>query len=333
MNARLRVETPGMLTTVQDLGRMGYEHMGVPPSGAMDPGALRLANALVGNPPNSAALEFTVLGGRLKVLDADCAIAFGGTAALHLGETGAWPARALAPWQSHRLPAGATLTIGPLERGVRGYLAVSGGIAVPPVLGSASTLTRARLGGLDGRALARGDVLDTGESRRRSPRRWLASGDAGWFYRAAPVGVVLGPQQDHFASGEIERFLGATYRLAPQSDRMGLRLEGPAIAHAKGADIITDPIAAGSIQIPGAGQPLIAMNDRQTTGGYPKIATVISADLPRLAQMRPGPPVRFESLEPAQAVQRWRDYSDWIRDREAALRADPNFPIFPLLFP
>lgn len=333
MNARLRVETPGMLTTVQDLGRTGYEHMGVPPSGAMDPGALRLANALVGNPPNSAALEFTVLGSRLKVLDADCAIAFAGTAALHLGATGAWPARALAPWQSHRLPAGATLTIGPLERGVRGYLAVSGGIAVPPVLGSASTLTRARLGGINGRALARGDVLDTGDSRGRSPRRWLASGDAGWFYRDAPVGVVLGPQQDHFAPDEIERFLGATYRLAPQSDRMGLRLEGPAIAHAKGADIITDPIAAGSIQIPGAGQPLIAMNDRQTTGGYPKIATVISADLPRLAQMRPGQPVRFESLEPAQAVQRWRDYSDWIRDREAALRADPNFPIFPLLFP
>lgn len=333
MKARLRVEVPGMLTTVQDLGRVGYEHMGVPPSGAMDPGALRMANALVGNAPNSAALEFTVLGGRLTVLDADCAIAFAGTATLHIAATGALPARALTPWQSHRLPAGATLTIGPLERGVRGYLAVGGGIAVTPVLGSASTLTRARLGGLDGRALARGDVLGTGDSRSRFPRRWLAARDTGWFYRDEPVGIVLGPQQDHFAPAEIERFLGATYCLAPQSDRMGLRLEGPAIAHAKGADIITDPIAAGSIQIPGAGQPLIAMNDRQTTGGYPKIATVISADLPRLAQMRPGQRVRFEPLEPAQAVQRWRDYSDWIRDREAAVRADPNFPIFPLLFP
>ena len=333
MSARLRIDTPGMLTTVQDLGRSGYEHMGVPPSGAMDPGALRLANALVGNTPNSAALEFTLLGGRLTVLDADCAIAFAGSAPLHVGATGTSPARALPPWQSHRVSAGATLTIGPLERGVRGYLAVGGGIAVTPVLGSASTLTRARLGGLDGRALTRGDVLVTRESRRRAPRRWLATRDAGWFYRDAPVGVVLGPQQDHFSPVEIERFLGATYRLAPQSDRMGLRLQGPAIAHAKGADIITDPIAAGSIQIPGAGQPLIAMNDRQTTGGYPKIATVISADLPRLAQMRPGQPVRFEALEPAQAVQRWRDYSDWIRDREDALRSDPNFSIFPLLFP
>lgn len=333
MSARLRVETPGMLTTVQDLGRTGYEHMGVPPSGAMDPGALRLANTLVGNTPDSPALEFTLLGGRLTVLDADCVIAFAGSAPLHLGATATSPARTLSPWQSHRVPAGATLTIGPLERGVRGYLAIGGGIAVTPVLGSASTLTRARLGGLDGRALIRGDVLGTGASRRQSSRRWLATRDAGWFYRDAPVGVVLGPQQDHFAPGEIERFLGATYRLAPQSDRMGLRLAGPAIAHAKGADIITDPIAAGSIQIPGAGQPLIAMNDRQTTGGYPKIATVISADLPRLAQMRPGQPVRFESLEPAQAVQRWRDYSDWIRDREVELRSDPNFPIFPLLFP
>ncbi|OAS91971.1 biotin-dependent carboxyltransferase family protein [Achromobacter dolens] len=333
MSARLLVEAPGMLTTVQDLGRPGHEHMGVPPSGAMDPGALRVANALIGNAPDAAALEFTLLGGRLRVLGADCVIAFAGNAALHVGAIGTSPARALAPWQSHRVPAGASLTIGPLERGVRGYLAVGGGIAVTPVLGSASTLTRARLGGLDGRALARGDLLATGAGRRRSPRRWLTAREAQWFYRDGPIGVVLGPQQDHFAPGEIARFLGATYHLAPQSDRMGLRLTGPAIAHARGADIITDPIAAGSIQIPGAGQPLIAMNDRQTTGGYPKIATVISADLPRLAQMRPGQPLRFEALEPAQAVRRWRDYSDWISAHETALRADPNFPIFPLLYP
>lgn len=333
MSARLRVEKAGLLTTVQDLGRPGYEHMGVPPSGAMDPGALRIANGLVGNAPGLAALEFTLLGGALQVLDADCTVAFAGDALLHASATAASPARSLSPWQSHRLPSGATLTIGPLERGVRGYLAVGGGIAVAPVLGSASTLTRARLGGLDGRALARGDVLAIGDARRRSPRRWLAARDTGWFYRDAPIGVILGPQQDHFAPAEIDRFLGATYRLAPQSDRMGLRLDGPAIAHARGADIITDPIAAGSIQIPGAGQPLIAMNDRQTTGGYPKIATVISADLPRLAQIRPGQPLRFEALDLAQAVQRWRDYTEWVRAREDDLRADPNFPIFPLLFP
>ncbi|MEN4920882.1 biotin-dependent carboxyltransferase family protein [Achromobacter spanius] len=333
MSARLRVEKAGMLTTVQDLGRPGYEHMGVPPSGAMDPGALRMANGLVGNAPGLAALEFTLLGGALQVLDADCTIAFAGSALLHASATAASPARSLDPWQSHRVPAGATLTVGPLERGVRGYLAIGGGIAVAPVLGSASTLTRARLGGLDGRALARGDVLAPGDGRRRAPRRRRAARAIGWFYRDAPIGVILGPQQDHFAPAEIDRFLGATYRLAPQSDRMGLRLNGPAIAHARGADIITDPIAAGSIQIPGAGQPLIAMNDRQTTGGYPKIATVISADLPRLAQMRPGQPLRFEALDPAQAVQRWRDYTEWVSAREDELRADPNFPIFPLLFP
>lgn len=335
MNARLLVMAPGMLTTVQDRGRPGHEHMGVPPSGAMDPGALRLANALAGNPRNLAALEFTVTGGRLLVLDADCTLAFAGSAALHVSAAGGMPARPLAPWQSHRLPAGATLTIGPLERGMRGYLAAFGGIAVPPVLGSASTLTRAALGGVQGRALRRGDVLAIGQGRARRPfqRRWLAQRDIAWFYRDAPIGIIMGPQQYHFSSREIRRFLSATYRLAPQSDRMGLRLEGPAIAHAKGADIITDPIAAGSIQIPGAGQPLIAMNDRQTTGGYPKIATVISADLPRLAQMRPGQRLRFEAVDVAHAVQRLRADTQWLDARERELRADPNFSIFPLLFP
>jgi biotin-dependent carboxylase-like uncharacterized protein len=333
MNARLLIVTPGMLTTVQDRGRPGHEHMGVPPSGAMDPGALRLANALVGNDADLAALEFTVTGGRLRVLDTDCTLAFAGSAALHVSSAGGMPARAIAPWQSHRLPAGATLTIGPLERGMRGYLAVCGGIAVDAVLGSASTLTRAALGGHQGRALQRDDVLSIGRARKPAQRRWIPQRHTAWFYRDAPIGIIMGPQQDHFSSSEIRRFLNATYRLAPQSDRMGLRLDGPAISHAQGADIITDPIAAGSIQIPGAGQPLIAMNDRQTTGGYPKIATVISADLPRLAQMRPGQLLRFEAMDAARAVDRLRSDTQWLDTRERELRADSNFPIFPLLFP
>jgi len=333
MSARLLVVTPGILTTVQDLGRPGYEHMGVPPSGAMDPGALRLANALVGNPAELAALEFTVTGGRLRVLDADCTLAFAGSAALHVSAAGGLPARALAPWQSHRVPAGATLTIGPLARGMRGYLAASGGIAVEPVLGSASTLTRAAMGGIEGRAVKRDDILPVGRARAPFQRRWVPLRHTAWFYRDAPIGVILGPQQDHFSASEIRRFLNATYRLAPQSDRMGLRLDGPAIAHAQGADIITTPIAAGNIQIPGAGQPLIAMNDRQTTGGYPKIATVISADLPRLAQMRPGQPLRFEAMDAAAAIERLRSDTQWLDTRERELRADPNFPIFPLLLP
>ncbi|CAB3828425.1 biotin-dependent carboxyltransferase family protein [Achromobacter piechaudii] len=333
MSARLFVLAPGMLTTVQDRGRPGYEHMGVPPSGAMDPGALRLANALAGNPGDLAALEFTVTGGRLRVLDADCTVAFAGSATLHVSAASGLPASKVAPWQSHRVPAGATLTIGPLERGMRGYLAVCGGIAVDPVLGSASTLTRAVMGGIEGRALKRDDVLAIGRARARTQRRWVPLRHTAWFYRDAPIGVILGPQQDHFSTSEIRGFLSATYRLAPQSDRMGLRLDGPTIAHARGADIITDPIAAGSIQIPGAGQPLIAMNDRQTTGGYPKIATVISADLPRLAQMRPGQPLRFEAMDAAGAVERLRADTQWLDARERELRADPNFPIFPLLFP
>lgn len=334
MKCRLHVLTPGMLTTVQDLGRLGYEHLGVPPSGAMDPGAMRIANVLVGNRPDQATLEFTVQGGRIEILDAPCTIAFAGDAPLRVSMAGGQITETLAPWQSHRLPAAAMLSIGALARGVRGYLAVSGGVDVPLALGSASTLTRAGLGGWHGRALQRGDVLNVGISRRPiARRRCLPLRETRFFYRAEAIGIILGPQADYFAESEISRFLDSTYRIVPQSDRMGLRLAGPLLSHTKGADIITDPIVAGSIQVPGSGQPLIAMNDRQTTGGYPKIATVITADLPRLAQMRSGQSLRFQVLSTAAAVQKWREYTDWISAQERLIQSDPNFPIFPLLFP
>lgn len=335
MTPRLYVHSPGILSTVQDAGRFGHEHQGVPPSGAMDAGALRIANVLVGNAADAPALEMTVQGGRFEVQGADCTLCVAGDAELLASATMGQPQRRLAPWQAHRLTPGTVLTVGVFSGGVRAYLAVTGGFAVPRVLGSASTLVRAGLGGLDGRALRRGDVLPVGKGRpparrRRCPSAWQTRWQVA-LPDSAPIAVLLGPQQDHFAAEQVARFLGGSYRIGPQSDRMGYRLDGPAIGHLHGADIVSDPIAAGSIQIPGSGQPLVAMNDRQTTGGYPKIATVISADLPRLAQLRPGQTLRFEAVDLPTALARWRRYLGELNALERELRADPNFPLFPLL--
>ena len=330
MSGRLRVHSPGMLTTVQDAGRFGHEHRGVPPSGAMDAIALRIANIVVGNPSGAAALEMTVQGGRYEVLDAPCTVCIAGGVTVLQAIRTEGGSRALAPWQAHRLLPGTLLSVGLVEHGVRAYLAVAGGIAVPAVVGSASTLTRAGLGGFDGRALQQGDVLPIGTGHPPARRRRCAPGAIESLYRTGPIGVVLGPQDDHFAPEEIERFLASPYTVTPQADRMGYRLAGPVIAHRRGADIVSDAIVAGSIQVPGSGQPIVALHDRQTTGGYPKIATVIAADLPRLGQFRPGQALRFEAVSLPTAVKRWRTLQKRLCTLEQSLRADPDFSIFPL---
>ena len=296
----------------------------------MDPVALHIANVMVGNPPGIAALEMTLQGGRYEVLDAPCTVCIGGGAgAVQLIRVDG-SMRALAPWQAHKLAVGTQLSIGAIEYGVRAYLAVAGGIAVPSVLGSAATLTRAGLGGFEGRALRKNDVLSIGASEPPAWLRLCAPEALAALQPGGPIAVVLGPQDDHFTPKEIARFLAATYRVTPQSDRMGYRLAGPAIAHRNGADIVSDAIVTGSIQVPGNGQPIIALHDRQTTGGYPKIATVIAADLPRLGQCAPGQELRFEAVSLATAVQRWATLQQGLAALEQALCADPDFSIFPL---
>ncbi len=303
MKPALRVIAPGLMTTLQDLGRFGYQQLGVPVSGALDPVSLRAANLLVGNEPSTAALEIAFQGPTLAV-EADSArvAVVGGTAPLEILDGEGSPPRRIPLLQSIRLTRGQILRVGSLSGSKLLYLAVEGGFDVPPVLGSRSTYTRASLGGFHGRALQPGDLLPLAAAQaaereeRMLPKLDLAP--------PSRVRVVLGPQDDFFSPDAIAAFLAATYTVSPASDRMGMRLEGPPVAHAKGFNIVSDGIAPGSIQIPGNGLPIILLADRQSTGGYPKIATVISADLPALGRLLPGARIGFEavSIEAAEAA-------------------------------
>jgi biotin-dependent carboxylase-like uncharacterized protein len=297
----LVVKACGPMTSIQDAGRFGWQRYGVSSSGAMDQLALAVANALVGNAPGAGALEFMLMGGsfeleggtvRVAVAGAPCALAVDGQ-----------PARAMT---SLTLRPGETLTVGPAQTGVYAYLAVAGGFALPLELGSLSLQPRAGIGGIDGRALRSGDHLPLALSDAPNAPE-LALDDVP-IDADAPVRVVLGPQDDYFSEEGIEAFLSSAYTVSREADRMGYRLAGPRIAHARGFNIVSDGIVTGSIQVPGAGEPIVMMADRQTTGGYPKLATVVSADLRLVSQRRSGEALRFAAvgIEEAQAIARER---------------------------
>jgi biotin-dependent carboxylase-like uncharacterized protein len=303
MKPSLRVLEPGLLTTVQDLGRVGWQRFGIPVSGATDPVALRAANVLVGNPQGTAGLEMAMIGPCLEV-DADSvrvAVA-GGDTVLTVEPAEGGEIRRIAPLESTTLSRGDRLRVGAVPGTAVAYLAVAGGFALQPFLGSLSTYVRGGFGGIEGRALRAGDELPlaldqapTGDDVRID-RLDLAP--------ARTVRVVLGPQDDYFTPEALNVFLGSDWLVTRDADRMGLRLDGPALTHSKGANIVSDGIAPGAIQVPGNGLPIVLLADRQTTGGYPKIATVISADLPALGRVTPGARLRFEqvSLEQAEAA-------------------------------
>ncbi len=293
---------PGLLTTLQDRGRTGFEDRGVPPSGALDEMSFAIANALVGNPVGTGALEFTLLGAQLRVGPGGCVFAVTGDMQVFIDD------EPVAPYQCHVLRPAAVVKVGRALSGTRGYLAVAGGFAAHPVLGSVSTLIRGGLGGFAGRAIAKGDELLLATPSQHLPT--AARGPAQRFMpqrEHLPIRVVLGPQQDYFSESEIARFLSESFAVSGQSDRMGYRLTGPAITHLKGFNIVSDAISTGSVQIPGSGQPIIAMHDRQTTGGYPKIATVIRADLARLGQLKPGDTLRFAEVSVEGAETLWSE--------------------------
>ena len=290
----IRVLDPGPQTTVQDAGRRGQLRYGIPPSGPVDARSFTIANRLVGNADADAGLEFTLIGPRLRA-EGPCMVAVtGADSPVTVNDAPA------AAWTTLALRAGDVVKVGPARTGVRGYVAVAGGIDVPPVLGSRATYLRGRLGGLEGRALRRDDVLRLGAAARVRVRAVAARAIPDW--RAEPVlRVVLGPQADRFTDEGIAAFLGGTYEVLPQSDRMGARLSGPRIAHARGHDIISDGIAPGAVQVPGDGQPIVLLVDRQSTGGYTKIATVCSFDIARVGQAKPGRRVRFSAVDVAEA--------------------------------
>jgi len=291
MSAGLKVLAPGLHTTVQDLGRLGYQAIGVPVSGALDGFSLQLANALVGNSPRTPALEVLMSGPTFEVAADTVRVALAGVGA-NLA-IGAEKAR-IGPGQSVTLPRGAVIEV-VAGQSASGYLAVEGGIAVPRVLGSTSTYVRAAIGGLDGRALRRGDFVPLAiahaseRAELRLPLPLMPTGDQ-------PIRVVLGPQQEYFTEEAVAAFLLAEFRISQSADRMGMRLDGPSLQHRGGWDIVSDAITTGAIQVPGSGQPILLLADHQTTGGYPKIATVISADLPVVGRRRPGDRLRFAAV-------------------------------------
>ena len=290
----IRVLDPGPQTTVQDAGRTGQLRYAIPPSGPVDRASHVLANRLVGNPDAAAALEFTLVGPRLSA-EAPCTIAVtGADAPITLND------RTAPSWTTLTLNGGDVVRIGAARSGVRGYVAIAGGIDVPPVLGSRATYLRGRLGGLHGRALTRDDRLPIGAAR---PVRRRAVPDAARprFGGEVVLRVVLGPQADRFTDAGVATFLDSAYEVLPQSDRMGARLNGPRIAHARGHDIISDGIALGAVQVPGDGLPIVLLVDRQSTGGYTKIAAVCSFDIARLGQAKPGQRVRFTPVDVATA--------------------------------
>lgn len=295
--AAIVVVKAGMLTTVQDAGRWGYQSRGVPVAGPMDPVSHRLANALVGNGRDAALLEVTLLGPELEFEDERLVAVAGADFELSLD------GRQVPSHAPFTVAAGSHLRFGARRLGARAYLAVSGGITIEPVLGSRSTHLVSGMGGVGGRAVLAGDRLPLGDPSLPQGMA-LAPQDAiiALPDRHATIRVLAGPQQDYFAADALAVLQSAPYVIAQNSDRMGFRLEGPRLTHARGADIISDATPLGVLQVPASGQPILLMADRQTTGGYPKIATVIAADLTIAGQLAPSDTIAFAVCTPADAL-------------------------------
>jgi biotin-dependent carboxylase-like uncharacterized protein len=312
----LQVLAGGLLTTVQDLGRYGYQRFGIPVAGAMDPFAIQAANVLVGNDPGEAALEITLTGPTLRAT-ANCLIAITGADFAYCVD-----GREIPTWMAVFVRQGWVVEFGARKTGCRAYLAVAGGIDVPAVMGSRSTYLAGGFGGLEGRALGAGDLIPTGtptfhlpdRAGKRFPRDCIPG------YGDAPrVRVILGPQDDYFTPDGMATFLSSAYRVSATSDRMGYRLQGSEVAHAGRADIISDGVPLGAVQVPASGQPLVMMADHQTTGGYPKIATVIRADVPLLAQCVPGAStVTFSAITVEEAQSCYREMTKTLHKRSLA---------------
>src|SRR5262245_20346355 len=289
------VMRPGLQTTVQDLGRWGFQSRGVPVAGSMDPFASRLANALVSNDPADACLEVTLSGPELQFDDDRVVAVTGAEFVLTVDD------EVVGHGAPFAVARGSRLRFGARRSGARAFVAISGGLAVPPLLGSRSTHLPTKMGGWLGRPLENGDRLPLGPAVERRYRREPIPSPAG---EPGPVvvRVLPGPQRDNFDEDAISVLQSAPYLVTPESNRMGYRLRGPGLAHARGADIISDATAIGSLQVPASGQPIVLMADRQTTGGYPKLATVITADLGLVAQLAPGDQLRFEVCSLGEAL-------------------------------
>lgn len=295
----IRILNGGFLTTVQDMGRYGSQETGMAVSGVMDTRAAALADILVGNDENEAVLEVTMMGPIMEFTEDELIAVTGGDLGAKVD------GNPLPRYEAVLIKAGQTVSFGGMYGGSRAYVAFAGGLDVPVVMGSRSTNLKAKIGGIEGRKLGAGDEIGF-----RSPKTWLPNMAARKLLlpelssREHTLRVVMGPQDDCFTEEGISTFLGSAYTISNEYDRMGCRMEGPVIAHKNGGDIITDGISFGAVQVPSHGNPIVMMADHQTTGGYTKIANVISVDLPVLAQCMPGMKIHFEkvTVDEAQAL-------------------------------
>ena len=307
----LEILSPGLLSTVQDIGRFGFGRYGVAPSGAVDKFSLRVGNVLVGNRENEACLEVTLFGLKVRVITDTVIAITGADFDPYINDD-----KPLKMWTTHLLKKGDIISFRGLKSGCRSCLAIKGGISVPAVMESKSTNLPSRFGGFEGRPLKKGDIIysdctspnKTGDVRS-FPIDWIPHYSKEWTLR-----IIFGPQDEQFSEKSKDVFVKSIYNVSPKADRTGIRLTGPVIEKIPGAgeSIISEGVISGAIQIPGDGQPIIILGET-VTGGYRKIATVISADLPSLGQLKPGDTVKFKQVSLDEAYMALQDVEDKMK--------------------
>ena len=307
----IRVRNPGMFSTIQDLGRYGYSHLGISVVGAADRLSLRIANLLVGNEENAPALEMTLLGATLEFEERRIVALAGADCDAKIGTTPVPLAQAV------EVPAGGILKCGGMKTGARSYFAVQGGFDVPAVMGSTATDVRGRFGGFEGRRLKAGDVLPVASGRGTRTRK-LKPRALDAVSRHDVIRVTRGAQQEWFGPEAFEVLFSCPYSISDQSDRTGLRLKGEPLRPREQSQLLTDGIPLGAMQVPQDGQPIILFVDQQTTGGYPKIANVIMADMHHVGQLRPHEQVRFQEVSVREAITLLKEQEQWLRTAFAA---------------
>ncbi|MFW5872423.1 MAG: biotin-dependent carboxyltransferase family protein [bacterium] len=289
----------GICDTIQDLGRYGFQQYGIPVSGAMDSFALRMGNRLLGNNDDEAGIEISSPGLSLEVLDQTVIAMTGGDFKPTINNS------PVSMWSSIEVGKGDCISFNQIRNGSRSYLLVAGGIIVPSIFGSKSTYLPGKMGGIMGRKLKKDDLLNIGKQSYDKLEnilgRTIPSNKIPAYKNENEIRVILGPQEDYFSSNGLDTFLNSAYFITVNSNRMGYRLDGPKIASKRGSDIVTDGIPLGSIQVPNDGMPIVMLADHQTTGGYAKIATVISVDIDKFAQMSPGNKIKFRQTNIAHA--------------------------------
>ena len=330
----LKVLAPGVLTTVQDRGRFGFAKYGVGPSGAMDQRALRITNLLLGNDDGAAALEVTAGGLRLEFMDR--AVIAAGGADVEIAISGV----EVPAWRAVHVQKGAVLELGSIRWGWRTYVAVAGGVDVPVIMGSRSTHARSGFGGLDGRALRAGDILRIGRTGR--PEEYMHVDGAGGpvpfalsdrflddparLYNMDRVRIVRGPHWDMLDDNDAAALVSATFHVSERSDRMGYRLSGRSLGSVRGTELISTAVTTGTMQVPPGGEPILLLADRQTTGGYPMVAHVITADLGAVGQIRPGDEIRFTEVSLGEARRALMAAEEVVDEIKGAGNGAPSRP-------